>query len=344
MMYMSEDLNAQISKLLQLLGPESKPNLTALTLKLRDLDNLALTVKFFGYDLARKLAEDLPPLRISEPSAIGLRSKPSTQADLESDWTAYWLAQLKVPRMFHRKLWELAFVLQALWEKGMIASGRRGLGFGCGREPIPSYLASRGVQLTVTDIEPEHAQSKGWVDTNQHSTTIDSLFMSYLIDRPTFDQNVRLRYVDMNAIPSDLTNYDFCWSICSFEHLGSIAKGLAFVRNSLNTLRPGGVAIHTTEFNFLNDEATIDNWPVVLFQRRHFIELAERLRKDGHDVAELDFHVGNKPLDKFIDIPPFGNDWPSATVPEWGHSPSHLKLSFDGFASTCFGLIVTKKS
>jgi hypothetical protein len=40
------ELDAQLSKLLQLLGSESKPNLTALSLRLRDLENLALTVKF----------------------------------------------------------------------------------------------------------------------------------------------------------------------------------------------------------------------------------------------------------------------------------------------------------
>jgi 2-polyprenyl-3-methyl-5-hydroxy-6-metoxy-1,4-benzoquinol methylase len=340
---MSSELDAQLSQLLRLLGPESKPNLTALGMRLRDLSSMALTVKFFGYDLARKLAEDLPAVQLYEPLAVGLRSKPATQADLESDWAGYWLSQLKAPRIFHRKMWELAFVLQALWEKGMIAEGRRGLGFGCGHEPIPSYLAARGVQLTVTDIEPEQAKSKGWIDTDQHSTTIDTLFMKHLIDRPTFDHNISLRYVDMNAIPPDLTNYDFCWSICSLEHLGSIANGLSFVRNSLDTLRPGGVAVHTTEFNFLNDRETIDNWPTVLFQRQHFLELAKQLRDQGHGVAELDFDVGNRPMDKFIDIPPFGNDWPLSLVPEWSSSPSHVKLSIDGFASTCFGLIVTKR-
>jgi hypothetical protein len=135
------ELAARLSRLLELLGPDSQPNLNALTLKLRDLDNLALTVKFFGYDLARRLAEGLPQPRQLSPHAVGLRSKASTQADLESDWAAYWCAELKVPRIFHRKVWEFAFVLQALWERDMISSERCGLGFGCGHEPIRSYLA-----------------------------------------------------------------------------------------------------------------------------------------------------------------------------------------------------------
>ena len=336
------EIAAQLSQLLELLGPNQQPNLNALTLKLRDLHNLALTVKFFGYDLARRLAEDLPQPQHLEPHSVGLRSKASTQADLESDWAAYWCSELKAPRVFHRKLWEFAFVLQALWERGMICRDKRGLGFGCGHEPIPSYLAKKGGQLTVTDIAPEEAKSKGWLNSGQHATTIDALFMPHLVDRTTFDSNVALRYVDMNAIPNDLTGYDFCWSICALEHLGSIAAGLAFVRNSLTTLRPGGVAIHTTEFNFADEDQTIDNWPTVLFQRRHFTQLAEELRNEGHEIDELDFHVGDKPLDKFIDIPPFAHDWPRSIAQEWGDSPAHLKISIDGFASTCFGLIIRR--
>jgi hypothetical protein len=198
------------------------------------------------------------------------------------------------------------------------------------------------VEIAATDAAPEQAQSSAWIDTNQHSTHVDSLFMPHLVDRMTFDRNVALRYVDMNAIPADLQGYDFCWSICALEHLGSIANGLAFIRNSLNTLRPGGLAIHTTEFNFLDDEKTIDNWPTVLFQRRHFLELAKQLTTDGHLVAPMDFGIGNKPLDKFIDVPPFAHDFPAAIRDEWGPSAPHLKISIDGFASTCFGLTIVK--
>jgi hypothetical protein len=80
----------------------------------------------------------------------------------------------------------------------------------------------------------------------------------------------------------------------------------------------------------------------VLFQRRHFAQLAEELRKEGHELGELDFRVGDKPLDKFIDIPPFAHDWPQSVAPRWGGSAAHLKISIDGFASTCFGLIISK--
>ena len=40
-----------------------------------------------------------------------------------------------------------------------------------------------------------------------------------------FDQLVTFRPVDMTAIPDDLAGFDFCWSSCALEHLGSLAAG-----------------------------------------------------------------------------------------------------------------------
>ena len=114
----------------------------------------------------------------------------------------------------------------------------------------------------------------------------------------------------MTAIPADLAGFDFCWSLCAFEHLGSIEAGLRFVEASLAPLRPGGTAVHTTEFNINANGPTIDNWPTVLFQRRHMEALAARLAAQGHQVAPFDFDAGDKPLDRFV--------------------------------ATCFGLVVTK--
>jgi hypothetical protein len=114
------------------------------------------------------------------------------------------------------------------------------------------------------------------------------------------------------------------------------------VRNALATLRPGGVSVHTTEFNFANDLETVDNWPTVLFQRRHFQQLADRLTAEGHTVAPLDFHVGDMPLDKFIDVPPYDHEWSPVMRESWGSNAPHLKLTVDGFAVTCFGLIITR--
>ncbi|MCY1669383.1 SAM-dependent methyltransferase [Rhizobium sp. SL86] len=333
----------EITRLIATLtNDHSHPNLNAIARKLHNIDAMALNLKYFGYELAAALVKALPPIENAHVQIIGLRSKPATQADMESLWLRYWLSELKLPLVFHRKLWEYAFVLQALYESDLLQAGMHGLGFGCGREPLPSYLASRGIKVTVTDLAPEQSSELGWVNSNQHTETLDVAFHSHLVDRHVFEDHAVLRYVDMNDIPHDLSGFDFCWSICALEHLGSISCGLDFIENSLRALRPGGVAIHTTEFNFMNDTETIDNWQTVLFQRRHFLEIAERLRAAGHHVAELDFSVGDKPLDKFIDIPPWVHDMKPDMAANWEPNVAHLKLNIDGFASTCFGLVIRK--
>jgi hypothetical protein len=329
-------------KLAGLVDAESHPNSDQLWCLLRDLENTKLNIKFFGYELARAIAAALPPRTGLSAQTVGLNSKPSTQSDLESDWAAYWVQELQMARLFRRKLWELVYALQAIYENGHLRAGARGLGFGCGREPIPSYLASRNVYVTATDLPLEDAKSKGWVDTGQHISRVDASYMDHLVSRAQFDQQVEFRYVDMIDIPADLRDYDFCWSICALEHLGSIKLGLDFIENSLLTLRSGGIAVHTTEFNFLNDEHTIDNWPTVLFQKKHFRDLAERLRHQGHYVAPLDFDVGSKSLDRFIDVPPYAHDWSQSLRDMCQEGQKHMKLSIDGFACTCFGLIIRK--
>ena len=331
----------RLSALLGLVDAESHPKLNPLAIELRDLRILALNIKFFGYELARRVAEALPPRKDLKPVNVGLRCKPSTQADLESEWASYWCQELKTPVVFHRKLWELAYVLQALHEADMLRPDARGLGFGCGEEPIASYLAARGAEIVVTDLAPETREAKGWVETGQHAKSLETVFQPHLVGKEVFEAKVRHRFVDMNAIPQDLRDFDFCWSICALEHLGSIENGMNFVVKAMQTLRPGGIAVHTTEFNFLDGERTLDNWPTVLFQRRHFELLSERLRGDGHKLAPLDFDVGTKPLDRFIDIPPYAHDWPDH-LRNWGAESPHLKLSIDGIASTCFGLIIVK--
>ena len=336
------DLEAQIRALVTLVDADAKPNFSPLNVMLRDLPALTLNLKSFGYELARALAEQRPQYADLSAAKVGLCCKPSTQDDIESAWVAYWMSRLKAPVVYHRKIWELCYVLQALYDHDLLRPGARGVGFGCGHEPLPSLMASEGVEVLVTDLPPDDERAKAWADTAQHASLTRS-FRSDLVSREDFDRHVALRHIDMNAIPPDLQGYDFCWSICALEHLGSIAQGLNFIENSLQCLRPGGLAVHTTEFNFTDDGEIIDHWPTVLFRRKHFIELAERLRGQGHRVAELDFALGDKPLDRFIDLPPWSFEAPPHLRGYYEPvAQAHLKLSIDGFPCTCFGLIVQK--
>jgi len=328
-----EKLATQLASLI--IQEDGRPNTNAINELTRNIQYACINTKQFGYYIAKQLKDKHFTNLVEHPSIVNLCCKPSTQKDLESDWVAYWCQMLKIARVYHRKIWELCYIPQALYEHGMLMQGMKGIGFGCGEEPLPSLFASMGIDITVTDLDPALSTS-GWLDTGQHTTSIDKVWRSELASKEEFDKHVTLKYVDMNSIPTDLSGkHDFCWSICAFEHLGTIKAGLDFVENSLRVLKPGGVSVHTTEYNY-NDKETIDNWPTVLFQRKHFEELSARLVAQGHEVMPLDFDLGNDVLDLFVDVPPFG----------YRNTPQepHIKLAVDGFPCTCFGVVVRKKA
>jgi hypothetical protein len=339
------DVAAVVQDLVRLTTADRHPNINELWHALKDIQILRLNVKNFGYQLAREAAAIRAAVDITaEPRRHGLVSKPTTQSDIESPWFSYWCSQIKAAPLYHRKLWEFAFVLQVLFERGLLHEGVRGIGFGCGREPLASYFASKQLDVLVTDLAPEQVAGRGWAETGQHAAAKDSAFYPDIVSREKFDRHVEHAHVDMNDIPALPRAYDFCWSVCALEHLGSIQKGLDFVINSLATLKPDGLAIHTTEFNYLSSDETIDNWPTVLFLRKHFEQLKSRVEAEGHEFLGPDFNVGNGVLDRFIDVPPYALGAGRSSMDQLTDPTQvgHLKLAIDGFACTCFGLIIRK--
>ena len=73
-----------------------------------------------------------------------------------------------------------------------------------------------------------------------------------------------------------------------------------------------------------------------MFLRTHFETLRPRLTDAGHFVAPFDFDFGAKPMDLFIDGPPYWHGQPD--LPE----NFHLKASYNGVPTTCFGLIIKR--
>ena len=104
----------------------------------------------------------------------------------------------------------------------------------------------------------------------------------------------------MNAIPDDLVGFDFCWSACALEHLGSLRHGFDFIENSLKCLKPGGVAVHTTEFNLGSDLRTLARGPSVVYRERDLVDFARELCRDGHLIT-LNLHPGSEPTDRMVD-------------------------------------------
>jgi hypothetical protein len=167
---------------------------------------------------------------------------------------------------YHRKLWEHVYVLHHAFRAEVVGPGRRGLVFGVGSELVPAAFAKAGMQVVATDAPAEIGVPQGWQVGDQHAAGLASI-PSLDMDRAEFERLVSFRPCDMNAIDRDLRDFDLCWSSCAFEHLGDLRKGVDFVVNSLETLKPGGVAIHTTEFNLSSNDRTLESGWCVLYRR-----------------------------------------------------------------------------
>lgn len=233
---------------------------------------------------------------------------------------------INAPISLHRKLWEWAFIYERLRRMGVLRPGTNGLVFGVGTEPLPSVFASLGAHITATDAPVGH----NWDRSGDASEHRNRLFHPDKLDRKSFKEHVTFEYCDMNDIPSHLTNYDFCWSSCSFEHLGSIEQGIDFVINSVErSLKVGGVACHTTELNLSSNDQTIETGGTVIYRRKDLERLCRMLEERGHWVEPLRIEPGNLPPDYFVDVPPYLSD-------------PHLKLLIGSYVATSVGIVARR--
>jgi len=259
-----------------------------------------------------------------------LRSKLCTESDFHQRWFRHWRKLLGYKStQLHRKIWEYATIAQALYERNMLEPGKKGLGFGVGTEPLPSLFASRHCHVLATDIGPDTEGGKLWVQSKQHLFCTGDLIKNNLFDAASCRKYVSYQQVDMRNIPESLRDFDFTWSSCAFEHLGSIQNGINFIVNQMSCLKEGGWAVHTTEFNLTSNERTLEGKDLVFFRRSDIEHLIELLNQKGYFVEELDTSVGLTKSDYFVDVPPYS------------HSP-HLKLRMGNYVITSIILIIRK--
>ena len=228
----------------------------------------------------------------------------------------------------YRKVWEWAAILEALEQRAMLSHGIKGFGFAVGREPLPAIMASRGVEVLATDLAQD---SGGWAETGQHAATREALFHEHLVSRKDFNLLVSFEPADMNDLSGMSGGYDFLWSSCAFEHLGTLEHGLAFVENAMRLLKPGGLAIHTTEFNVSSNLLTSSEGSDCIYRRCDIEELDYRLRRMSGGLEAIDFDPGAHPCDLLYDTPPF-----------YKRGRVHIKLELDGHICTSILLIARK--
>src|SRR5690606_31026467 len=106
-------------------------------------------------------------------------------------------------------------------------------------------------------------------------------------------------------------------------------RGEQFVYNALACLKPGGIAVHTTEYNVGSNDTTVDYRSTVLYRRRDIARIAASHQAAGPRVAPPDLTTGHMPLDRIVDVPPYRLD-------------PHLKVEIKRYVCTSVGFVVEK--
>ncbi len=269
------------------------------------------------------------PWRFEPPTLEKPTTQLCTAAQFDELEFSRWCRELNMVPHRHRKAWEFCYILAVLNSAGALKAGARALGFGVGREAMPAVLARMGLTVVATDVPSDNAEFAKWAASDQHADTLLALEHPEILPHEKLRKQVTFRPVDMNAIPEDLRDFDICWSACALEHLGSLEHGLNFVESSLATLKPGGIAVHTTEFNISSNEGTVESQSLSLYRKRDIVRLFEKLTSHGHAVFPLNLYPGSSPVDQYVDLPPY-------------HQDPHLKLKLLEFVTTSIGLAVQK--
>jgi hypothetical protein len=266
--------------------------------------------------------ESPPKLPSREPLTPGILK----QTDVLSSDFWYWMTQLKEQPSLQNKQWQYFMVLQSAYALLDPSPAKRAIGFGVGREPLPALLASWGWSVVASDyFDGDHAVD--WSRTDQMVSARDDLNDRAICPPREFDRLCSLENIDMNTIPPQYDGgFDLVWSLCALGHIGGYWAGLDFVRSSLRLLRPGGIAVHTTEMDLSSDLVTLDTPGLSLYRRRDLEQFLEDVRNEGYVVRLHDFNMGPGILENYVDAPPFG--------------PIHLTLDVLGHQVAAVSLVI----
>jgi hypothetical protein len=298
---------------------------------------------------AAQLARDLPVMRMNQRALaaaaargpvryatvadaalelVGVQSRAAVVADITRPGFAYWCDALQCFVRPQRKLWEFAAVLQAFYEAGVLTPGARMLGLGVGDEPIPSYLASLGLDVVATDLPGVTDRERVWRQS--------------MLEGDAFDRRVEVSDVDIRRLDDPtLRGFDGLWSCSVVNALASADAAAEAIVAAMDTLKPGGVAVHATEFAFADDQPP-QTPGSLFFPRRFFQSLADGLNGRGHQVAPVSFDLGQDALDGYVDLEPYTAEGAETFEDLWreGLGCPHLKVMSGGVLTTSFALVI----
>ena len=144
------------------------------------------------------------------------------------------------PARLHRKEWEFAQGVYGLRKLRCLSPDAAALGLGAGTEPIVFFLAGRLRRVVATDL---YAGDFSEHEADPRMLRDPEAFAPFSYHR----DRLEVRRMDATAIDYAPESFDLVFSFSSFEHFGSRREQRACLAAMHRVLRPGGVAVLTTE-------------------------------------------------------------------------------------------------
>lgn len=141
---------------------------------------------------------------------------------------------------FHRKVWEFNQALYGLRKLRRLAPEATALGIGCGHEEFMYFLANRLRLVVATDLyEGTYLGGESHADVLEHPAKYAPF--------PYREDHLQVRRMNGLALEAAPASFDMAFCLSSIEHFGSLADKRQALAEMFRVLKPGGVAVVTTE-------------------------------------------------------------------------------------------------
>ncbi len=141
---------------------------------------------------------------------------------------------------FHRKAWEFGHGVYGLRKLNRLPPNAVALGVGSGHETILYFLANRIQKVVATDL---YEGNFAGAEASPHMLHHPDMFAPFHFRK----SHLQVLAMDARKLDFPSGSFDFVFSFSSIEHFGSRLDAIAALREMFRVLKPGGVAVVTTE-------------------------------------------------------------------------------------------------
>ncbi len=242
--------------------------------------------------------------------------------------------ELRETPRFHRKQWESAMIFLALRQAGKLRPDSMGLSMGGGKELILYAIAPHLRQLVVTDL---YDAQTAW---DCAKTNDPDAFIKQNKPFPVDDEKLKALRMDMRDLLFPDRSFDFCYSTCAVEHIGTREDFLKHFNEVARVLKDDGVYVFTTEVSYGNQTIKDEHNYVFSLWELHEIFAESNLVPQEEFDARITQHKINYPTPSSLKS--LSHFTPALFTEQFLQESPHIQLMRGKHPFTC-GIFIMKK-